>query len=328
MRRDEVADRVAAELVLRRARRAPTRPPPRRRPRAPRRRPRRSARRAPAPPRRSRGRPSASGFISVGSGFIAARTTISSPFEMPASMPPAWFVSRRRSVPISSCASEPRSAGEREPVADLDTLHGLDPHHARRRAARRAGRPSTRRSRARAARRVARTSTTPPTVSRSARASSIRACRPSSSTVAPATSIPIVAQQRLRDRARGDVHGRVPRRRALERVADVVVAVLQDAGEVGVARAAAASPASCPCPDGSPSGGHGAIPHVQFLWSTVPHDERERRAERAAVAEAGEHLDAVLLDLLARRAAVALLPALQVGVDRSRGRARARRAGR
>ena len=35
-----------------------------------------------------------SGFISVGSGFIAARTTISSPFETPASMPPARFVSR------------------------------------------------------------------------------------------------------------------------------------------------------------------------------------------------------------------------------------------
>src|SRR5581483_8914760 len=49
----------------------------------------------------------ASGFISVGSGFIAARTTISSPFEMPASIPPARFVSRRRSTRISSWASEP-----------------------------------------------------------------------------------------------------------------------------------------------------------------------------------------------------------------------------
>ena len=48
----------------------------------------------------------------------------------------------------------------------------------------------------------------------------------------------------------------------------------------------------------------------------VAHDERERRAERAAVPQAGEHLDAVLLDLLPRRAAVALLAPLQVGVDR------------
>ena len=34
------------------------------------------------------------------------------------------------------------------------------------------------------------------------------------------------------------------------------------------------------------------------------------------VAEPREHLDAVLLDLLPRRAAVALLPPLEVGVDR------------
>ena len=34
------------------------------------------------------------------------------------------------------------------------------------------------------------------------------------------------------------------------------------------------------------------------------------------MAQAGEHLDAVLLDLLPRRAAVALLPPLEVGVDR------------
>ena len=55
---DEVAHRVAAELLVRGARRAPRRPPPRRRPRAPRRRRRPSARRAPGPPRRLRGRPS------------------------------------------------------------------------------------------------------------------------------------------------------------------------------------------------------------------------------------------------------------------------------
>ncbi len=48
----------------------------------------------------------------------------------------------------------------------------------------------------------------------------------------------------------------------------------------------------------------------------VCDDERERGPERAAVAQAGEHLDAVLLDLLARAAAVALLAAAQVGVDR------------
>ncbi len=48
----------------------------------------------------------------------------------------------------------------------------------------------------------------------------------------------------------------------------------------------------------------------------VSNDERERRPERAALAEAGEHLDLVRLDLLPGRAAVALLAATQVGVDR------------
>ncbi len=115
----------------------------------------------------------------------------------------------------------------------------------------------------------ARTSTTPPTVSRSARAASIAARRSSSSTVEPATAIPIAAQQRLRDAAGRDVHGRVPRRGALERVADVVVLVLEDARRGRRGRAAAASPASSPFPCGSPSGGHGLIPHVQFLWSLL-----------------------------------------------------------
>ena len=49
----------------------------------------------------------------------------------------------------------------------------------------------------------------------------------------------------------------------------------------------------------------------------VADDERERCAERAAVPEAGEHLDLVLLELLARAAAVALLAPVEVGVDRS-----------
>ena len=35
-----------------------------------------------------------SGLVSVGSGFIAPRTTSGSPVVMPPSRPPAWFVSR------------------------------------------------------------------------------------------------------------------------------------------------------------------------------------------------------------------------------------------
>ena len=139
-------------------------------------------------------------------------------------------------------------------------------------------------------------------------------CSASSSTVAPVTAIPIVREQRLRDGAGRDLDGRVPRRGALERVAHVVVAVLQDAGEIGVAgprqrdglRSLAARLAL-----GRPR----RHPPRPVLVVVVPHDERQRRAERATVAEAREHLDAVLLDLLARRAAVALLPPFQVGVD-------------
>ena len=48
----------------------------------------------------------------------------------------------------------------------------------------------------------------------------------------------------------------------------------------------------------------------------VADDERERRAERPPVAQAGEHLDRVLLELLPRAAPVALLAAREVGVDR------------
>src|SRR5439155_27063302 len=60
----------------------------------------------------------------------------------------------------------------------------------------------------------------------------------------------------------------------------------------------------------------GAHPPGPVLVVAVPDDERERRAERAPVAEAREHLDLVRLDLLARRAAVALLAPPEIGVDR------------
>ena len=50
----------------------------------------------------------------------------------------------------------------------------------------------------------------------------------------------------------------------------------------------------------------------------VRDDERERRAERDAVTQAGEHLDLVLLELLPRASAVALPAAAEVVVDRSR----------
>ena len=60
----------------------------------------------------------------------------------------------------------------------------------------------------------------------------------------------------------------------------------------------------------------GAHPPRPVRVVAVADDERERRPERPAVPKPGEHLDRVRLDLLARAAAVALLPAPQVGVDR------------
>ena len=75
-----------------------------------------------------------SGRISVGSGFIAARTTISSPFEIPASIPPARFERRAQAGLDLVVRRRAALAGEREAVADLDALHRLDPHQRRREA--------------------------------------------------------------------------------------------------------------------------------------------------------------------------------------------------
>ena len=74
----------------------------------------------------------------------------------------------------------------------------------------------------------------------------------------------------------------------------------------------------------SPSGGQGLIPHVQFAWSTFRTTSVSGVPSVRAVAQAGEHLHLVGFELLARAAAVALLAAAQVGVDRRACRARAR----
>ena len=297
-----------------RARRAPRRPLPRPRPRAPRRRRRRSARRAPvagSPVARSTER---SGFISVGSGFIPARTMISSPFETPASIPPARFVSRRRSAPISSCASDPNLSASAKPFADLDTLHRLDAHQ-------RGGETGVeavvlRRVAAEPGRNVARAHFDDPADRVPCSAGLVDAGAQRLLVDGRARDLDADrGQEGLGDRARGDVHRRVPRRRALERVADIAEVVLLDAGEVGVARTRkrhGLRAFSLRLALGRPR----AHPPRPVLVVAVPDDERERRPEGAAVAQTGEHVDPVLLDLLPRRAAVALLPPLEVAVDR------------
>ena len=61
-------------------------------------------------------------------GFTASVTTMSWPVEMPPRIPPAWFdrnPSRRHLVGVLAAAlRDAREAG-----ADLDPLHGVDPHH-------------------------------------------------------------------------------------------------------------------------------------------------------------------------------------------------------
>src|SRR5205085_1580137 len=59
-----------------------------------------------------------------------------------------------------------------------------------------------------------------------------------------------------------------------------------------------------------------AHPPRPVLVVAVADDERERRSQRAAVPQTGEHLYLVRLDLLPRRASVPLLAAPQIGVDR------------
>ena len=77
---------------------------------------------------------SSTGTLSVASGFIAARTTSSSPVDMPPSMPPASVVSRRYAAAVGIPADRvvglaPPPPGDLEAVADLDTLDGLDAEH-------------------------------------------------------------------------------------------------------------------------------------------------------------------------------------------------------
>src|SRR4029079_2518778 len=61
------------------------------------------------------------------------------------------------------------------------------------------------------------------------------------------------------------------------------------------------------------------------LQTAVPNKKRPRRAERQSVADATEDLGPILLDLLARAAAVALLPTGEVRRDRVLGPSKARR---
>src|SRR5262245_872656 len=204
--------------------------------------------------------------------------------------------------------AEPRR--EREPVADLDALHRLDAHHG-------GCEPGIEpvglvRVRPEPRRHAARTDFDDPADGVALRARLVdTGAEPILVDDTPLELDLDRAEKGLRDRARCDMHRRVSGRGALERIAYVGVTVLEDTGQVGVTRPRQRHrlrPLSGRLALRRP----GAHPPRPVPVVDVADDERERRAERATVAESGEHLDAVLLDLLPRRAAVPLLPPLAV----------------
>jgi hypothetical protein len=134
-----------------------------------------------------------------------------------------------------------------------------------------------------------------------------------------------VRQQLARDGARGNARRRLPGARALEHVADVLEAVLESTGEVGVARARACH--------GRAAGARGFLGHLRLdvhrllpvLPVLVRDEERNRAAGRLAPAYARQHLRAIGLDRHAAPAAVAALPPAKRGghrveIDRQPGR--------
>ncbi len=196
---------------------------------------RRSPRRSTCPPRSRRRGSSPGGGRCRSRRAPRSRALSASAKPSPISTPfTAW-------IPITAAASR---ASSRSSFAAYDAEPG---RHARSRAPRRR----------------------PPTVSRVARASSMRARSRSSSTVDACDRDADRCEQRLRDGAGRDVHRRVARRRALERVAHVVVAVLEHAGEVGVAGPRQRHRLRPLARRLAFRAATGYIPHVQFLWSRL-----------------------------------------------------------
>jgi hypothetical protein len=124
-----------------------------------------------------------------------------------------------------------------------------------------------------------------------------------------------LAQERLAHGACGDRDRGLARAGALERVPNVVEAVLERAREVGVPGARERHRLRA-LPLRVAFGRPGAHPPGPVLVVAVADDERERRAERAPVPETGEHLDHVGFELLPRTTPVSLLAPVEVAVDR------------
>ena len=133
-----------------------------------------------------------------------------------------------------------------------------------------------------------------------------------------------LGEERPRDGAGRDARGRLARRRSLQHVAHVVEAVLERAGEVGVPgpdprdgrRALVALVGGRQQLGGGFVGQRLDLHHRRpVLPVAVADHEQDRRPQGQAVADTGHDLGTVLLDRLARPAAVAALPSRQVDRD-------------
>src|SRR5262249_15345892 len=110
----------------------------------------------------------------------------------------------------------------------------------------------------------------------------------------------------------GHAGGGLARGGALEHVPQVVGQVLQGPGEVGVPGPWMLQGATLLALRRLRIGSHRVAP---VLVIAVADEQADGAAQRLAVADAGEDLDGVALDLHAPAAAVSALPPLEVGVD-------------
>ena len=125
------------------------------------------------------------------------------------------------------------------------------------------------------------------------------------------------SQERLGDGAGRDPSRRLARAGPFQHIPHVGVAVLEDAGQVGMARSRERHGLPAPAVllelglvDRPRAHRRRPVPVVAVL-----DEERERASQRAAVTQAGARLDVVLLELLAGAPAVAGLPPGEVGPD-------------
>ena len=147
---------------------------------------------------------------------------------------------------------------------------------------------------------------------------------PPTSAVNDQASIPSSREERPRHAPGRDPRRGLARGGAFEHVPHVAEPVLQGAGEVGVAGPDAGDRCGTLVAVGRQRGELGGrrlverldLHHLRpVLPVAIGDEEEDRRTERHAMAHTGDDLGAVVLDLLARPAAIAALPAGEVDLE-------------